>query len=159
MKLNDLKEIIREVVREEVRDVLREELSSLKPQQPLTQVTETKKIPSSLQTLLNSAKAKKQQPAPQKMFNSGNPLDELLNETAAGSEWRTLNYGAQDAQSFIGQQTRQQIASSYGAQNEPTSVEGFFQQNKSASDINQVRIDTVPDFSGMMDTLKKKGKL
>ena len=39
-------------------------------------------------------------------------------------------------------------------------IESFIQQNNNgAQDIRQVQVNSVPDFSGMMQTMKSKGML
>ena len=138
MKISQLKEAIRQVVREELREVLREELSTV--EQPIEQepiYEEPKKRPLS---------------APK----SGNDvLDNILNETA-NSEWKSIGtFGASQAQSFVSQQ---QMGNTMAAP-PATSVDGFLNQNKQpgASDVRQVQVNTVPDFSKMMSTMKNKG--
>ena len=138
MKLSHLKEAIRQVVREELREVLREELSTPTPkQQPQEPVFEQPK--------------RRQTSSPK----TGNPsLDSLLNETA-NSEWRSMgHFGSGDAQSFMPQQMTQQM----GAPTQATSIDGFMQQNKqAATSPEHVQVNSVPDFSGVMNTMKSKG--
>lgn len=144
MKLSEFKEAIRQVVREELREVLREELST--PSTP------------SLHTLVDDepiyeTPKRRTVDAPK----TNNPvLDGLLMETA-NSDWRSMgNFGADQAQSFMSQQMRQQNFS----QPKATSVEKFIQQNNNgAQDIRQVQINDVPDFSAMMTTMKSKGMI
>jgi hypothetical protein len=144
MKLSILKEILREVIREELREVLREELST--PTTP------------SLSTLVDDEPIyetpKRRQITAPKTNNS--LLDDLLMETA-NSDWRSIgHFGANQAQSFMPQQVRQQMYTEPKA----TSVENFIQRNNNgAQDIRQVQINDVPDFSAMMTTMKSKGML
>jgi hypothetical protein len=144
MKIFDLKEAIRQVVREELREVLREELST--PSTP------------NLSTLIDD-KPLYEEPKKRQMIppNTGNPLlDNILNETA-NSDWKSIgNFESYDAQHFASHQFRQPIHTS-----KTTSIEGFLQQNSNpgAQDIRQVEINTVPDFSAMMNTMKSKGML
>jgi len=145
MKLSVLKEILREVIREELREVLREELST--PSTP------------SLHTLVDDepiyeSPKRRNLSAPK----TNNPLlDDLLTETA-NSDWRSIgHFGANQAQSFMPQQVRQQMYTEPKA----TSVENFIQRNNrpGAQDIRQIEINDVPDFSAMMNTMKSKGML
>jgi hypothetical protein len=135
MKMSDLKSIIREVVRHEIREALHEVMSNTSKPQPVIA----------------------QKPIQKPLKKTGNSLHDILNETAASNEWRTLNGGpftANHAPMFNG-----------GMQNfqEPqtTSVQGFLKNNSNphAQDIRQVQINDVPDFSAMMTTMKSKGLL
>ena len=50
----------------------------------------------------------------------------------------------------------------FGGETTPVTkgIEGFIQQNNNgAQDIRQVQVNSVPDFSDMMTTMKKKGLL
>jgi hypothetical protein len=142
MKLSEFKEAIRQVVREELREVLKEELST--PSNP------------SLSTLIDDEpiyETKRQSIAPK---TNNSLLDDLLMETA-NSDWRSIgNFGADQARSFMSQQTKQQIYSEPKA----TSIEKFIKHNNNgAQDIRQVQINDVPDFSAMMNTMKTKGMI
>ena len=139
MKISQLKEAIRQVVREELREVLREELSTV--EQPVEQEP------------IHEEPKKRSLSAPK----SGNDvLDNILNETA-NSEWKSIGtFGTSQAQSFMPQQ--QMMGNTIPTQ-PATSVDGFLAQNKQpgASDVRQVQVNTVPDFSKMMSTMKDKG--
>jgi hypothetical protein len=145
MKLSILKEILREVIREELREVLREELS--------TPTTPSLSVLVDDEPLYETPK-RRNLAAPK----TNNPLlDDLLMETA-NSDWRSIgHFGANQAQSFMPQQVRQQMFTEPKA----TSVENFIQRNSTpgAQDIRQVQINDVPDFSAMMNTMKSKGML
>jgi hypothetical protein len=144
MKLSEFKEAIRQVVREELREVLKEELST--PSTP------------SLSVLIDDepiyqTPTRKQVIAPK----TNNPLlDSILNETA-NSDWRSIgNFESPDAQHFMPQHVKQQLHTP-----QATSVEGFLQQNSNpgASDVRHVQVNTVPDFTKMMSTMKTKGMI
>jgi hypothetical protein len=143
MKLNQLKEIlketVREVVREEMRNVLREEINP----KPVNETITPKKLI--------------QHPTPKKLKPTGDPIQDLLNETAEAGEWRNMgNYTAQDAQSFMGNFQGQLME-------EPavTNVQSFIDNNKNQANLahHQVQVNEVPDFSAMMSTMKTKGML
>jgi hypothetical protein len=141
MKLSQLKEIlketVREVVREEMRNVLREEINSPKTTPP------------------------SKQPPIKKRFNpipkTGDPIQDLLNETAQAGEWKTMgNYTSANAQSFMGQHMNNFM-------NEPqvTNVESFIDNNKNQVGLHhhQIQVNEVPDFSNMVNVMKSKGML
>jgi hypothetical protein len=53
-------------------------------------------------------------------------------------------------------------AMGFGGIAEPTvvnSVDAMLANTRPAGDINSVRIDTVPDFTGLMQTMKAKGQI
>ena len=78
----------------------------------------------------------------------------MLNETAASGEWRSLGGGDFTAQNAVG------FAGGMPQQQSVPVVDSVEQMSTSkTSDINQVSIDAVPDFSGMMDKFKENGKL
>mgnify|MGYP001307194988 FL=1 len=154
-------EAFRTIIREEVRTVIKEELSLIMS----TPITENKIVKKPVveqktkkkQTFSEIVNEEKQPQQPQKptkpLFESKDPLAQILNETAAAGEWRSLGGGdftAQNAVGFAGGMPQQ----------ETKVVESVEQMSTSkTSDINQVSIDAVPDFSGMMDKFKEEGKL
>jgi|TARA_B100001093_G_scaffold495320_1_gene539683 hypothetical protein len=154
-------EAFRTIIREEVRTVIKEELSLIMS----TPITENKIVKKPVveqktkkkQTFSEIVNEEKQPQQPQKptkpLFESKDPLAQILNETAAAGEWRSLGGGdftAQNAVGFNGGMPQQ----------ETKVVESVEQMSTSkTSDINQVSIDAVPDFSGMMDKFKEEGKL
>tara|TARA_R110000822_G_scaffold3325_5_gene14774 strand:+ start:2932 stop:3396 length:465 start_codon:yes stop_codon:yes gene_type:complete len=151
-------EAFRKIIREEVRDVIKEELSLIMS----TPVTETKIV----QKPVVEQKSKKpslselteivQPTAPQQpLFDSNNPLAQMLNETAATGEWRNLNgggYTAQDAVGFAGGMPG-------GATKVVESVDQMLAGKQGATDVTQVSIDAVPDFSGLMGKMKESGNI
>ena len=153
-------EAFRKIIREEVRDVIKEELSLIMS----TPVTETKVVQKpvveqksqkkpSFSEMVNEEVTQPAPQAPQKpLFESKDPLAQILNETAASGEWRSMG-GEFNAQSAVG----------FGAgmpQQEVKVVESVEQMSSNKTgDINQVTIDAVPDFSNMMSKFKEEGKL
>jgi hypothetical protein len=141
MKLSQLKEIlketVREVVREEMRNVLREEITPT----PIKETIKPKNIV--------------KPPTSKKYKSSGDPIQDLLNETAEAGEWKTMgSYTAQDAQTFMGNFQDQLME-------EPavTDVGSFINNNKNQTGLahHQIQINEVPDFSNIMNTMKSKG--
>ena len=154
MKADTFIKLLRKVVREEVQQVVREELGLLLETPTSKQtVVETKK-PAMKNSLIDSIKqTTPKQPIKPTSFTNNNILNDILNETAQGGEWRTVVEGQSHmAQGFNG-----------GAvMSEPTvvgSVDQMLANTRPAGDINAVRIDSVPDFSGLMKTMKEKGQI
>ena len=154
-------EAFRTIIREEVRTVIKEELSLIMS----TPITENKIVKKPVveqktkkkQTFSEIVNEEKQPQQPQKptkpLFESKDPLAQILNETAAAGEWRSLGGGDFTAQNAVG-------FSGGMPQQETKVVESVEEMSTSkTSDINQVSIDAVPDFSGMMDKFKDEGKL
>jgi len=153
-------EAFRTIIREEVRSVIKEELSLIM-QSP---ITETKKVykpiieqqtsKPTFSEILNEEKLTYSQPQPTKPLSTGNPILDILNETASSGEWRSLigGYDSSHADGFSG-----------GLPVTPTrvvdSVDQMLAGKQGATDINQVSIDAVPDFSKMMNKFKEIGKI
>ena len=154
-------EAFRKMIREEVRTVIKEELSLIMST-PITEnkivkkpvVEQKTKKKQSFSEMVNETNQPQQPQKPTKpLFDSKDPLAQILNETAAQGGWRDMNGGtfnASDAVGFAGGMPQQEVKV-------VDSVEQMSSQK--TSDINQVSIDAVPDFSGMMSAFKKEGKL
>ena len=155
-------EALRKLIREEMRTVLQEELKSILTEAVVIASTpETKtqaqthphiKVESTYKPKFSEILAEKKAPV-----STGNPMFDLLNETANEGEWRSINggYNAQDAVGFAGG------LPSIGGANTPvvSSVDQMISKHAPVRDINDVRIDAVPDFTGLMGKLKENGKL
>lgn len=138
-----LLKLIQEVVRKEVRAALKEELGTSSIKENYNP------------TIENIKRAPKPKP-------TGNSIQDLLNETAYEGEWRTLGGGTFDTHQAQNFGFQQQLMNEYGGGATPVTkgIEGFIQQNNNgAQDIRQVQVNSVPDFSDMMNTMKKKGLL
>ena len=138
-----LLKLIQEVVRKEIRAALKEELGrqSIK------------------ETYNPTIESIKRAPKPK---STGNSIQDLLNETAYEGEWRTLGGGTFDSHQSQNFGFQQQLMNEFGGETTPVTkgIEGFIQQNNNgAQDIRQVQVNSVPDFSDMMTTMKKKGLL
>lgn len=154
-------DVFRKIIREEVRGVIKEELSLIM-QTPLTEtkviqkpVVEQKIKNNSLSELIEETPqqiVEPQKPS-QPLFEGVGALADVLNQTHVEGGWRNLNGGmsSQDAVGFQG-----------GMPGTPTkvvdSVDAMVADQKT-SDINQVSIDAVPDFSGLMGKMKESGKI
>ena len=147
----------RKIIREEVRGVIKEELSLIMS----TPITETKIVKKpvveqkvnkpSFSEIVNEEVVQQKQPT---FEPTGNPMLDILNETAASGEWRSLNggYNSSHAAGFAGGMPG-------GQTRVVNSVDEMLANKQPVSDINQVVIDAVPDFSGVMGKLKESGKL
>ena len=154
-------EAFRKIIREEVRDVIKEELSLIMST-PITEtkvvqkpVVEQKTSRKSLSELTETVQPTTPQQPTQPLFDSKDPLAQMLNETAAAGEWRNLNGGGYTAQDAVGFQ-----GGMSGAETKVvSSVDEMMASQPKTSDINQVSIDAVPDFSGLMGKMKQDGKI
>ena len=147
----------RKIIREEVRGVIKEELSLIMS----TPITETKIVKKpvveqkvnkpSFSEIVNEEVVQQKQPT---FEPTGNPMLDILNETAAAGEWRSLNggYNSSHAAGFAGGMPG-------GQTRVVNSVDEMLANKHPVNDINQVVIDAVPDFSGVMGKLKESGKI
>jgi len=152
-------EAFRKIIREEVRGVIKEELSLIM-QTPITEtkvvqkpVVEQKTQRPSLSELTKEPQQPQQPTKP--LFEGVGALADVLNQTHAEGGWRNINGGsmtAQDAVGFAGGMPG-------GATKVVDSVDAMLAGKQGVTDINQVSIDAVPDFSGLMGKMKEEGKL
>ena len=162
MNLDAFRKVIREEVKkaiqEEMRDVLLEAVKSTNTSKSLIQpYVETK---SQTKPKFSEVIAEQRYTAPKPLPSTGNPMLDILNETAQAGEWRTLNgdgYNASDAVSWAGGMPGMMG----GGSNTPVvaTVDEMIKSQGPVRDINDVRIDVVPDFSKLMGALKEKGSL
>jgi len=162
MKLDAFRKVIREEVKkaiqEEMRDILLEavkaaskpNLTENKSPQPYSKVESTYK-PSFSEIISEERK-----PIP----STGNPMLDILNETAQAGEWRTLNGGEFNASQAVGWAGGAPNMMG-GENNVPVvaTVDEMIKSQGPVRDINDVRIDVVPDFSKIMGALKEKGSI
>jgi len=162
MNLDAFRKVIREEVKkaiqEEMRDILLEAVKSAsKPE--LIENKSTKpysKVESTYKPKFSDIIAEERKPIP----STGNPMLDILNETAQAGEWRSLNggdnYSAANAVGWAGG-----APGMMGGVNTPVvaSVDEMIKSQGPVRDINDVSIDVVPDFSGLMGKLKENGKI
>ena len=149
-------EAFRKVIREEVRAVIKEELSLIM-QTPITEtktvkkpVVEVQNKKSTLSDIIEEPKSQNKSTKP--LFEGVGALSDVLNQTHAEGGWRNMgSMTAQDAVSYQGGMPGQETKV-------VDSVNDMVAGQKT-SDINQVSIDSVPDFSGLMNNLKNNGKI
>ena len=163
MKLDAFRKVIREEVKkaiqEEMRDILLEAVKSAsKPN--LTENKSTQKpyskIESTYKKTFSDVMAEDKKPLP----STGNPMLDILNETAQAGEWRTLNGGEFNASQAVGW-AGGAPGMIGGGSNTPVvaTVDEMIKSQGPVRDINDVSIDVVPDFSKLMSTLKEKGSI
>ena len=154
-------EAFRKIIREEVRSVIKEELSLIM-QTPITEtqivqkpVVEQKQTRPSLSELTETVEPTIPQQQTKPLFEGAGAIASILNQTHIEGGWRNINgggYGAQDAVGFAGGMPG-------GATKVVDSVDAMLAGKQGVTDINQVTIDAVPDFSGLMGKMKEAGKI
>jgi len=150
MKTDTFIKLLRKVIREEVQAVVREELGILlEAPDPKPVVAETKQTTVKNSMVESIKPAKPTQPSKPMNFTNNNVLNDILNETAHSGEWRSIaEMKSGDVMGFGGA--------------EPTvvnSVDAMLANTRPAGDINAVRIDVVPDFTGLMSKMKQEGQI
>jgi hypothetical protein len=152
MKADTFIKILRKVIREEVQAVVREELGILlETPEPKPVVTEIKNT-SIKNSMIESIKSTT--PTQPLAFTNNGILNEILNDTKNSGEWRTIaDMTSSDVIGFGGNEFNSL---------EPTvvnSVDQMLANTRPAGDINAVRIDVVPDFTGLVSKMKENGQL
>jgi len=162
MKLDAFRKVIREEVKkaiqEEMRDILLEAVKSAsKPNLTEDKFTSKpySKVESTYKPSFSEIVAEERKPIP----STGNPMLDILNETAQAGEWRTLNGGEFNASQAVGWNGG--APGMMGGSNTPVvaTVDEMIKSQGPVRDINDVNIDVVPDFSKLMGALKEKGSI
>jgi hypothetical protein len=152
---------LKKVIREEMRTVIQEELREiLVDAVKIASTPEVNKGSTQKSSYIQPTTDYKSQfvESHNQSLNSqstGNPLLDLLNETAESGEWRSLNgdgYNAADAVGWAGGMPG-------GHTQVVETVDEMLSKNKHAQDISQVNIDSVPDFSKLMNKMKENGSI
>ena len=159
----------RKVIREEVKKAIQEEMREV-----LLEAVKSASAPKSFEnnspTLIHTENqikpkfseiiAEQKQYKPQPLVSTGNPILDILNETAQAGEWRTLNGGEFNASQAVGW-AGGAPGMMGGGSNTPVvaSVDEMIKSQGPVRDINDVSIDVVPDFSKFMGALKEKGSI
>ena len=162
MNLDAFRKVIREEVKkaiqEEMRDILLEAVKSASKPNLTENKSTTKpysKVESTYKPTFSDIIAEERKPIP----STGNPMLDILNETAQAGEWRTLNGGEFNASQAVGWAGG--APGMMGGSNTPVvaTVDEMIKSQGPVRDINDVSIDVVPDFSKLMGTLKEKGSI
>jgi len=165
MKLDAFRKIIREEVKkaiqEEMRDILLEAVKAAsKPELIENKSTQShkpySKVESTYKPSFSDIIAEEKKPIP----STGNPMLDILNETAVAGEWRTLNGGEFNASQAVGWNGGAPGMMG-GGNNVPVvaTVDEMIKSQGPVRDINDVSIDVVPDFSKIMGVMKEKGSI
>ena len=157
-------EAFRKIIREEVRDVIKEELSLIMStpitetkvvQKPVVEQKSTKPSLSELTETVQPTTPQQPQQPTQPLFEGAGALSDILNQTHNEGGWRNMNGGTMTAQNAVGFQ-----GGMPGAETKVvSSVDEMMASQPKTSDINQISIDAVPDFSGLMGKMKESGKI
>jgi hypothetical protein len=158
MKADTFIKLLRKVIREEVQNVVREELGVLlespKSEKTITEVAK----PVVKNSMIESIKpVKPTQPAKPMSFTSNNVLNDILNETVQNGDWRSVVDATSQMAPNFGP-----MNGAYGGVAESavvSSVDQMLSSARPAGDVTHVKIDAVPDFSGLMKTMKEKGQI
>ncbi|MDB4232296.1 hypothetical protein N9795_01170 [Candidatus Pelagibacter sp.] len=166
MNLDAFRKVIREEVKkaiqEEMREVLLEAVKSASTPKSFGDASPTLVKPyvetkSEYKPKFSEIIAEQRKLIP----STGNPMLDILNETAQAGEWRSLNggdnYNAANAVGWAGGAPGMMG----GGSNTPVvaTVDEMIKSQGPVRDINDVRIDVVPDFSKLMGALKEKGSI
>ena len=145
-------EVLRKLIREEVRAAIKEEIVPILKENVISpKNAPTKSYSNSLKEELTKSKKIK-------VNSTGDPLMDLLNETKmgmTGDDYRTVFNGdsamAQGFPSMMNNPVSQtQVVESVGQ---------MLNSSRPSTDVTQVQIDAVPDFSALMKTMQSKGQI
>lgn len=151
MKADSFIKVLRKIIREELREVIKEEIGLLSEAVELKEdikESKTSSKPNMASTTLKSILPAKKT-APKEIMPSGNPINDILNETYQSGEWRSIaNMNSSAAPNFGpmgGVETK--VVSS---------VDQMLASARPAGDVSHVQIDAVPDFSALMSKMNAK---
>lgn len=145
-------EVLRKLIREEVRSVIREEVV------PLLKENITTSKPTVSKTYTNSLKEELTKSKKIKVNSTGDPIMDILNETKMGmttEDFRTVFNG----ESLLAQGFPSMMTNPISQTQVVESVDQMLASSRPASDVSQVQIDAVPDFSALMKTMQSKGQI
>ena len=141
MKKGDLKMVIRKMVREEVAMAIQEVITELKqPTQQVSQPQPKKKI------------------VEKKTFSKNSVLNDVLNETAMGDDWKTMGGGTYDSS-----KVNEVMSSQYGELmgGKPSGDQMVASMGVNPSSVDDATKNALTrDYSGLMKAIdKKQGKV
>ncbi len=146
-------EKLKKIIREEVRRAVREEMGKIISES----TTPQKNYASSLENQVRSGVSNTKKPTQTKKhipakFDNSNPFAQLLQETA-------LSFTSDDVRGFGG--GGQVSHADYFQPNEAKvgDVGSMLNSARKSTNIDMVQIDTVPDFSALMDKMRKNGEI
>lgn len=141
-------DILRKIIREEVRGVIREELSHILKEninKPIrsNSISTKHQLSKSIKNILEE---------------TSDPIMNILNETRmsmTNDDFRTMI----NADSNMAQGFGQHSMSTNNEVNVVSTVDQMLSNAKPAVDLTHVKIDSVPDFSALMKTMKNNGQI
>ena len=140
-------DLLRKIIREEVRTVFKEELGEILKEAVLSNrnqnmITESPRVNAPLPGTLNNKPPKPTAP----MLKSGNPLNAILQETAAAMTPEDY-YG-------LAEGVRPNI-------DVPTvnSVDDMYAAARKSSNLEAIQINAVPDFTAVMAKMEANGEI
>ena len=150
-------DLLRKLIREEVAKAIRQEMPAILQEIQTSSTTkqvikESKPVKKAIPGTLNT------QPARPTPNFSGNPLANMLNETAmAMSDMDDMSFSSSD----IGPDSIGVDPTSFFQPKQVAvgDVNGMLATARPSSDISMVQINEVPDFSDLMSKLKAKGAI
>ena len=157
MKADTFVKLLRKVIREEVQAVVREELGILLEAPSSKPVmAETKKSLTTNSMVESIKPINTTHPIKPTSFTNNNVLNDILNETANGGEWRSIVDATSQMAPNFGP-----MGGAYGTPETAvvSSVDQMLSSARPAGDVTHVKIDAVPDFSALMSTMKEKGQI
>jgi len=153
MKASEFKQLIKEAVREVVREELKVVKIALREHNSILQPY--KKVGTSLDYPEIKSESFTLPPKPKTIKSTGNPMLDLLNETKSGmsgDDWGDMG--------TMNSSMAQNIGNSFVEKPVQVGTVGDMLNTASTSqDLNQIEIDVVPNFSKLMNTMKKQGTI
>jgi len=157
MKSDAFIKTLRKLIQEEVKKVVKEELESLIESTITDESVVKSKSPTIKNSMIESIKPTNKNPSSKPItFTNSNVLNDILNETASGGEWRSvIEANSTMAPNFdmIGGNSMSEGVKVVN------NVSQMLASARPSGDVTHVQIDAVPDFSALMSTMKEKGQI
>lgn len=141
---------LRAIIKEEVRKAIRQEIKQIikESQEPTSNYASS--IEKQVKSKVTQSNKQKKNVNPPNFGN--NPFANMLQETA-------MSFSTEDVHSFGGGGSRVSLSEPMGSNARVGSVNDMLSSAKPSSNLDMVNIDTVPDFTGLMNKLKEKGQI
>lgn len=146
-------EKLKKIIREEVRRAVRQEISKVLNENRVQQSSYASSLESQVK---NKIPSNLNPPNPNKIqktkFDKSNPFAQMLNETA-------LSFASEDARGFMGTNQISPVDYFQPQEAKVGGVDDMLASARKSSNIDMVQIDTVPDFSALMNKMKQNGQI
>jgi hypothetical protein len=136
---------LRKIIREEVTKAIRQELPKILSESTVSKTDYRKNIQQQVKKASVPLTLNEDSRTKPTLFNGNNPLAHLLNETS-------ISMTTDDISGFS-------INAPSSKEAEIGDVNSMLNSARKSTNIEAVEIDTVPDFTGIMHSLKNKGLL